>query len=413
MERLTSMVAAMAGGDHVPVALARRRRALSQRAKQRQRRWHAASGSGNRVTSWRVRRRIRGARWELQTGLTHKVLWDTVTPAPDSSPSNADIEVQRSRDVLGVIEDQQRKVAGEVFPEPTAIFAMWGSAYLVGFGAIWLSWGHGGTFSAWGAAALLGLLGVVATVVSVVRLTRFGQGVNGPSRRTAITFTWCWPVAMAGVAAFDLGLEQHGPASGTVALLWPASFLLVAAVLFLAAGTLWDDTGQLALGIWSLAVAAASTFAGSPANFAVLAFAGGGGPRDRPGRPVGPSAVVSDPAPAPVVSPEPAAMPALDPVIHAQPRLRVVVTLASLAGGDRLTFPRLQELVEMTAGNLSTHLRRLEDAGYVSLTKTYRRRTPVTYVALTRSGRRAFEDYTAALGRLLDRSDNDDRKEPT
>ncbi len=94
-------------------------------------------------------------------------------------------------------------------------------------------------------------------------------------------------------------------------------------------------------------------------------------------------------------------LPILDPVIHAQPRLRVTVALAVLGPGDQITFPRLQQLVEMTAGNLSTHLRKLEDAGYVAVTKTHRRRTPVTYLALTQAGRRALEDYTAALRALL------------
>lgn len=94
-------------------------------------------------------------------------------------------------------------------------------------------------------------------------------------------------------------------------------------------------------------------------------------------------------------------VPELDPVIHAQARLRVVATLATLCDGDRITFPRLQELLRMTAGNLSTHLRKLEDADYVLLTKTHQRRTPVTYVELTRTGRRAFEDYTVALRTLL------------
>lgn len=94
--------------------------------------------------------------------------------------------------------------------------------------------------------------------------------------------------------------------------------------------------------------------------------------------------------------------PELDPVIHAQARLRVTATLAALCGGDRITFPRLQELLEMTAGNLSTHLRKLEGAGYVEITKAHQRRTPVTYVELTRAGRHAFEDYTAALRTLLD-----------
>lgn len=97
----------------------------------------------------------------------------------------------------------------------------------------------------------------------------------------------------------------------------------------------------------------------------------------------------------------PSALTALDPVIHAQARLRVTVVLAALPSGDQITFPRLQQLLAMTAGNLSTHLRKLENAGYLNLTKTYHRRTPVTYVELTRQGRRAFEDYNAALRALL------------
>ena len=94
-------------------------------------------------------------------------------------------------------------------------------------------------------------------------------------------------------------------------------------------------------------------------------------------------------------------LPQLDPVIHAQARLRVTATLATLAEGDRITFPRLQELLDMTAGNLSTHLRKLEEAEYVLITKAHERRTPVTYVELTRRGRRAFEEYTDALRSLL------------
>jgi DNA-binding MarR family transcriptional regulator len=91
----------------------------------------------------------------------------------------------------------------------------------------------------------------------------------------------------------------------------------------------------------------------------------------------------------------------LDPVIHAQARLRVTATLAALDPGDRLTFPRLQQLLDMTAGNLSTHLRKLEEAGYVEVTKTHERRTPVTHVALTTAGRRAFEQYRDSLRSLL------------
>ena len=66
-----------------------------------------------------------------------------------------------------------------------------------------------------------------------------------------------------------------------------------------------------------------------------------------------------------------------------------------------MTFPRLQELLDMTAGNLSTHLRKLEDARYVVITKAHQGRTPVTFLALSKTGRRAFEDYMDTLRSVI------------
>jgi len=91
----------------------------------------------------------------------------------------------------------------------------------------------------------------------------------------------------------------------------------------------------------------------------------------------------------------------LDPVIHTVARLRIMTTLTALAEGDRLTFPKLQSLLDASAGNLSTHLRRLEDAGYVRVVKGHQGRVPSTQVEVTRAGRRAFEDYLAQLRALL------------
>jgi len=91
----------------------------------------------------------------------------------------------------------------------------------------------------------------------------------------------------------------------------------------------------------------------------------------------------------------------LDPVIHAQARLRITSTLAALDADSSMSFPRLQELLDMTAGNLSTRLRKLEDAQYVTVEKTHHGRTPVTYLALSKTGRRAFEDYMETLRAML------------
>ena len=92
----------------------------------------------------------------------------------------------------------------------------------------------------------------------------------------------------------------------------------------------------------------------------------------------------------------------IDPVIHAQARLRIMATLAAVPVGDELHFPRLRELLDMTAGNLSTHLSKLEGAGYVQQNKTYSGRSPATYLALTPEGRVAFERYVHNLRALLD-----------
>jgi len=92
----------------------------------------------------------------------------------------------------------------------------------------------------------------------------------------------------------------------------------------------------------------------------------------------------------------------LDPVIHAPARLRVMVTLAALKDGDDLSFTRLQELLGLTPGNLITHLRKLEDAGYVTTAKSGSGVTSRTSVSLTRQGRKALDTYTAVLRQLLD-----------
>lgn len=94
-------------------------------------------------------------------------------------------------------------------------------------------------------------------------------------------------------------------------------------------------------------------------------------------------------------------MPDLDPIIHAESRLRAITTLNEVGERDRIAFTKLRKILDMTAGNLSTHLRKLEDAGYVELTKTIEGRTPATYVCITTKGKAAYADYRKALGELL------------
>ena len=60
----------------------------------------------------------------------------------------------------------------------------------------------------------------------------------------------------------------------------------------------------------------------------------------------------------------------LDPLIHVPTRLKIVATLAALPDGDTLSFTRLQDMIGLTPGNLIIHLRKLEEADYISSEKT-------------------------------------------
>jgi DNA-binding transcriptional ArsR family regulator len=91
---------------------------------------------------------------------------------------------------------------------------------------------------------------------------------------------------------------------------------------------------------------------------------------------------------------------ALDRVIHEPARLMIAATLYLVKEAD---FLYLQSQTDLTKGNLSSHLAKLEDAGYVEIQKTYRGKIPMTVCRLTRRGRASFQAYEAALRGALSR----------
>jgi DNA-binding MarR family transcriptional regulator len=88
----------------------------------------------------------------------------------------------------------------------------------------------------------------------------------------------------------------------------------------------------------------------------------------------------------------------MDDVIHSRIRLAI---MALLAGVQRAEFIFLRDQIKATDGNLGTHLKKLEDAGYVSAHKHFADRKPMTDYALTRKGRQAFDQYLQRLEGLL------------
>jgi DNA-binding HxlR family transcriptional regulator len=88
----------------------------------------------------------------------------------------------------------------------------------------------------------------------------------------------------------------------------------------------------------------------------------------------------------------------LDRLIHERMRLGIV---SALAVNESLTFNDLKRLMQTTDGNLSVHARKLEDAAYVSCTKTFEGRVPKTEYRITAAGRRALERYLDHMEALI------------
>lgn len=91
----------------------------------------------------------------------------------------------------------------------------------------------------------------------------------------------------------------------------------------------------------------------------------------------------------------------VDKLVHEPARLAILTILASVEKAD---FLYLQREAELTRGNLSAHLTKLQEAGYIHIEKTYRGKLPLTLIQLTRQGRTALEVYRVQLQNILNKA---------
>lgn len=96
------------------------------------------------------------------------------------------------------------------------------------------------------------------------------------------------------------------------------------------------------------------------------------------------------------MNPEPVLQ--LDRVIHEKGRLAI---MSLLAAAPELSFTDLRDTLDMTDGNLTTHIRALQEAGYVSVAKSFQNRRPLTTCSLTAAGRKAFAEYIDLLEKIV------------
>jgi len=88
----------------------------------------------------------------------------------------------------------------------------------------------------------------------------------------------------------------------------------------------------------------------------------------------------------------------VDDIIHSRVRLMIMSFLAAARSAD---FTELKKQLEVSDGNLSTHLKKLEDAGYVVQSKSFKDKKPQTLIAISESGDAAFKEYVESLAATI------------
>lgn len=96
----------------------------------------------------------------------------------------------------------------------------------------------------------------------------------------------------------------------------------------------------------------------------------------------------------------------IDDVIHSRIRTAIMAVLVSIEEAD---FSYLKEKVNATDGNLSVHLKKLEEAGYINVTKSFIERKPVSRYKITKKGHKAFEEYIEKLESIIKGNKNNSK----
>jgi hypothetical protein len=197
---------------------------------------------------------------------------DTDLRLDEDSPLSAE-------ESLALIERQQREVHRRLGVRVALFYGPWGAAYLLGFGAIFLTYptAVGIRLPAAAAAAITAVLFASAVVITAVTGARAGRGLRGPSQAAGAMYGWSWTLGFCALGVVNSGVTRLGLPDDAVTLLWSGSSLLLVGVLYLGGGALFQDRFQYGLGVWMLVSGACSVFAGVPGNFAVVSLAGGGG----------------------------------------------------------------------------------------------------------------------------------------
>lgn len=199
---------------------------------------------------------------------------------PDLDPSVAgrlDDDALAAAASLRLIREQQERARAGTEPDSRLLCAVWGLAWIVGYGLLWFSADRRGDIPAAWAFIAFGLCLVGAMVTTIVHSVSRTLGTRGTSTRTGNMYGFSWALGFAAYGVVIGGIAESGASDEVIAQAANALACMVVGLLYLGGGACFDSRGLYLLGVWILVVAAGATFAGLPETYLVMSLAGGGG----------------------------------------------------------------------------------------------------------------------------------------
>ncbi|MGH3425556.1 MAG: hypothetical protein ACRDO8_12535 [Nocardioidaceae bacterium] len=183
------------------------------------------------------------------------------------------------RRAMEMLESTSRESSRALRVDEGLLFGVWGVAWLVGYGATYLSVRGQDPYTgpaAWAYAVMAAGFGL-AVVVTTVVVTRATRGVLGASATTGMLYGLSWPVAFATLFLLEGALARAGAPDEVLGLVGAGGPALVVGVIYLVGSAIWRSVTMFALGVWLCLAMVVGSYLGVVALPAIMAVAGGAG----------------------------------------------------------------------------------------------------------------------------------------
>lgn len=180
-------------------------------------------------------------------------------------------------EMFAVMQSTRRSTQSKLTRGYASMLFVWAGAWLFGFGALWFGTGIGGVdlLPAVAAWIIFGVLIAAAIAWSIiVGIRSASSGIHGRSQLQGTLYGYSWTISMVAAWLIIVGLQKAGLSQELANVLYPALFVLLVGVLYLAGGALWRSPAQYILGIVMIIVAIVATFVGTPWHYLIYATVG-------------------------------------------------------------------------------------------------------------------------------------------